>query len=1105
MPVTSTIVTQYYTGIFRQAPSAAVSTAYQAMTNDAAALNSMLSAANVQVDPVVRLYQTAFNRLPDTAGMTAWVVPFSTGAITLERIATGFTQSTEFTTLYPTSMSNSQFVGALYWNILQRQGEDAGIKGWVDALNKGALTRAQVLLGFSESGEFTKNIEPAVNTFLTNIAQTPLANQGAASLYTGSLFDLGGAPVTTYNLTTAIETINAVGPNTVVNGILGGAAPTLQSFDVVKGTGTTTFNLLDQTAAAFPGIPASTSLSGFGIVNLSRNGAAAASNAVTITNSTFGSGVTGFNLVNAGDLTTAAGVDITLNSATAVSVVNTAATKYTTVAVTDTSTTAAQTGSTLKSVTITGSTGNATLTGNAIATVALNGAATGGTVTVTAAAGTRALTVNTAGTTNSGAVTDAEATSLILNQTSAATIGTVTVAKATAVTINTTGTATTAGAETIVAAKMTSLTLGGTRANTVTITQANNPLLATVAVTGTGGATLGDLLAFAALTLVDTSAATNTASATGAANLTVANSVTIGNATAFTGGAGDDQVTVGATTKAIALGDGKNKVTLNAGTTALGTGGSITAGSGTADTLVLANADAVTLSTSGAVQTAFKAAVTGFEVLELATAAGSTVNVAGAGAFTSLNITSAAVTQVLSGVTSGFTLNVTDGGAAFTSLTTNNIGGSADVLNIKLNGDLSGAARAFGVFTTPGVETINLAMADTNLTFAAQRATAEIVDAGLQSLVITGNNGLALTFAGTALTNFDASGLTKGSVSWTSGALVGNSVVKGSVSGGDVLNLSSAVASSTITATAGANTLSGSSSTANTITSGSGADTITGGTAADTINAGDGANVIYGDNRGTKEVQTVTITFAGGGANTITTNNIVTTFTAATNADTSATAAAAAINANASLKGIVSASAATNVVTLTFLVDGDQTAATFGAGATGNAGAVATTTAGTAGTAAADTITAGTGNDVIASAGGNNVITGGAGADTFYFLKPQSIVSGGTTSTINDFVVSSTATGDRLILGDQTAALGTLTTVQDFSSQATLAAAVNSAALGNAVNDGTTVFLWGGASYVYVETTGAGSTAANSDFIVKLAGTPAAAGSLVTGNFILGV
>lgn len=242
MTVSATTVTQYYTGIFRQAPNSAVSAGYQAMANDSAALNSMLSAANLQVDPVIRLYQTAFNRLPDNAGLTAWVVPFSTGAITLQSIANGFTQSTEFTSLYPTSLSNAQYVGALYWNILQRQGEDAGIKGWVSALDSGALTRAQVLLGFSESGEFTAKIEPNVNVFLSNIANTAVADQGKSSLYSGNLFDVGGGstPGQTFTLTTNVDTFTANQPNAVFTG---DQATTQQADKITGVSGTNTFQV----------------------------------------------------------------------------------------------------------------------------------------------------------------------------------------------------------------------------------------------------------------------------------------------------------------------------------------------------------------------------------------------------------------------------------------------------------------------------------------------------------------------------------------------------------------------------------------------------------------------------------------------------------------------------------------------------------------------------------------------------------------------------------------------------------------------------------------------------------------------------------------------
>ena len=45
----------------------------------------------------------------------------------------------------------------LYLNVLARNGEAAGIKGWVDGMNNG-LSRAQVLEGFSESGENQANV-----------------------------------------------------------------------------------------------------------------------------------------------------------------------------------------------------------------------------------------------------------------------------------------------------------------------------------------------------------------------------------------------------------------------------------------------------------------------------------------------------------------------------------------------------------------------------------------------------------------------------------------------------------------------------------------------------------------------------------------------------------------------------------------------------------------------------------------------------------------------------------------------------------------------------------------------------------------------------------
>lgn len=49
----------------------------------------------------------------------------------------------------------------LYNNVLHRNGETAGVRGWVDALNNG-MTRAEVLFGFSESRENIANVAPLI-------------------------------------------------------------------------------------------------------------------------------------------------------------------------------------------------------------------------------------------------------------------------------------------------------------------------------------------------------------------------------------------------------------------------------------------------------------------------------------------------------------------------------------------------------------------------------------------------------------------------------------------------------------------------------------------------------------------------------------------------------------------------------------------------------------------------------------------------------------------------------------------------------------------------------------------------------------------------------
>lgn len=98
-----------------------------------------------------RLYQAAFDRTPDKVGLGYWIAALDKGA-TLTQVAAGFAGSAEFADRYGAHATDTQFVQALYQNVLHRVGDSAGFDFWMHALAS-AATRADVLANFSESAE----------------------------------------------------------------------------------------------------------------------------------------------------------------------------------------------------------------------------------------------------------------------------------------------------------------------------------------------------------------------------------------------------------------------------------------------------------------------------------------------------------------------------------------------------------------------------------------------------------------------------------------------------------------------------------------------------------------------------------------------------------------------------------------------------------------------------------------------------------------------------------------------------------------------------------------------------------------------------------------
>lgn len=103
-----------------------------------------------------RLYQAAFDRTPDAAGLKHNILLMDKG-MTLKQMASAFLNSAEFKAKYGSAPSDTSYITSLYRNILGRDPEASGLAGWQNQLSGGHMDKADVLIGFSESAE-NKNV-----------------------------------------------------------------------------------------------------------------------------------------------------------------------------------------------------------------------------------------------------------------------------------------------------------------------------------------------------------------------------------------------------------------------------------------------------------------------------------------------------------------------------------------------------------------------------------------------------------------------------------------------------------------------------------------------------------------------------------------------------------------------------------------------------------------------------------------------------------------------------------------------------------------------------------------------------------------------------------
>ena len=276
MALTAAQINTIYTNVLQRPASAAEQAAWVALDTsgtltDVQVINDIVTSPEAQTDvwPVVRLYQAAFGRVPDQAGLTAnvdFLDPASGGHGTELQLAAAFVASAEFTARYgaisPTASLSSQgpagtvFLQALYNNVLGRTGQPSEIAAWL-ATGESA---AQVLIGFSDSAEFQAKVNPIVQTLLTDDSGV----NGNVGIYTGSLLAVVSSGTTpTFTLTPGADAfVGGLGNNTysapfVFNAPSGTFFDTLNSGDQIQTTGSNNIlNVQLGFGAQAPSVPA---------------------------------------------------------------------------------------------------------------------------------------------------------------------------------------------------------------------------------------------------------------------------------------------------------------------------------------------------------------------------------------------------------------------------------------------------------------------------------------------------------------------------------------------------------------------------------------------------------------------------------------------------------------------------------------------------------------------------------------------------------------------------------------------------------------------------------------------------------------------------------
>ena len=735
-------------------------------------------AASTYFAQVQQLYIAYFGRPADPTGQAYWAANIDAAKGDISAVIAGFSASKESSDLFG-NKSTIDKVTAIYQNAFGRAPEPAGLAYWVAQLDSGKVSQAQASWTIQQNAgpgdaAAVQNKLTAAQAFTAQIDTTAEVEgyQGAAAAQVARDF-LKGVTADNATATAAVAAAAAAVSAATAVGNVGTAYTLTTGIDNLVGdSGNNTFTGVYDDTAASRTLNAGDSING-------------------------GAGVDTLKVIVANAATA-------VNPLTGVTITNVEKLTVQNVSVSATNINAA-TISGLTSVSSQNSTGAVNFTGLAAGTeVLVAGAGQTDAVNFQQAVTTDAVKVTLAGNVNGVSISASAgtATSAVVNSTVSAN-GTVT-----ADTIKLTG-----GTNTL-----TALTVNATTDLTAVLTAADFAATAALTVTGAGKVNLGDK--FSGSTI---NASTNTG------GLTI--STTDGVTSSLIGSAGNDVVTLVGTLAAagsINLGAGNDKLLATTGAV-IAAGNIIDGGAGI---------DSISASLINA---ANAANIKNFEQLDLsaATVTPLDLDLVTGSAITGLTLNGAGG-ATLTNVAAGVGLSVEGSSTGVTTIGVKGaVAGTADSFSISFDSATAVAAVptaanvAVNSVVLNGVETVNIASKGAANTWNSIGLT----DSNLQTLNITGDKNLDVTFAGTNGTNVTAGGggvkLIDGSTA-TGKLNINTTNVTADNKAGVGLTINGGSASDTITLGQKATVVAGAGD--DTIVSAAAGGTFTGGAGADKFN-----------------------------------------------------------------------------------------------------------------------------------------------------------------------------------------------------------------------------------------------------------------------------